>query len=62
VPRQRKRTGGPLRFLQVLLSMLVLVTVPVVAMVAAYSVIASVSMEEAARFIADDLLRLLERV
>ncbi|WP_433721628.1 Hsp70 family protein [Actinoplanes sp. CA-051413] len=61
-PRQRKRTGGPLRFLQVLLSMLVLVTVPVVAMVAAYSVIASVSMEDAVRFIAEDLRRLLERV
>jgi hypothetical protein len=42
--------------------MLVLVTVPVVAMVAAYSVIASVSMEDAVRFIAEDLRRLLERV
>ncbi|GAA3906065.1 Hsp70 family protein [Actinoplanes auranticolor] len=61
-PRQRRRTGGFVRFLQLLFSMLVLVTVPVAAMVAAYGVIANVSMEEAARFIVDDLRRLLERV
>jgi hypothetical protein len=40
----------------------VLVTVPLVALVAAYSVIAGVSMEDAVQFILDDLQRLLERV
>jgi hypothetical protein len=59
---QRRRTGGPLRFFQVFLSVLMLVTVPVAAMVAAYGVSAGVSVEEAAGFILDDLWRLLERV
>ncbi|RSM69880.1 heat-shock protein Hsp70 [Actinoplanes sp. ATCC 53533] len=66
-PRQpaaprRRRTGGALRFFQVFLSVLVLVTVPLAAMVAAYGVSAGVSVEEAAGFILDDLRRLLERV
>jgi hypothetical protein len=41
---------------------LVLVVVPLVAMVAAYSVIAGVTMEEAVNLILDDVQRLLERV
>jgi molecular chaperone DnaK len=62
VARKRRRTRGPLRFLQVLLSVLILVTVPLVAMVGAYSVRAGVSMPDAARFLLDDAQRLLERV
>ncbi|MFI7546317.1 Hsp70 family protein [Actinoplanes sp. NPDC049599] len=60
--RKRRRGRGLLRFLRFFLSVLVLVTVPLAAMVAAYSVIAGVSMEEAVGFILDDLQRLLERV
>jgi len=59
---RRRRTGGALRFIQVFLSVLILVTVPLAAMVAAYGVSAGVSVEEAAGFIVDDLRRLLERV
>jgi hypothetical protein len=61
-PAKRRRGRGLLRFIRFFLSMLVLVTVPLVAMVAAYSVIAGVTMEEAVTFILDDLQRLLERV
>jgi hypothetical protein len=60
--QKRKRSGGLLRFIRFFLSVLVLVTVPLVAMVAAYSVIAGVSMAEAVDYILDDLQRLLERV
>ena len=59
---KRRRSGGLLRFIRFFLSVLVLVTVPLVAMVAAYSVIADVSMAEAVDYILDDLQRLLERV
>jgi hypothetical protein len=62
VPPRRRRAGGALRFLQVFLSVLMLVTVPLAAMVVAYGVSADVSMPEAARFILEDLQRLLERV
>ncbi|GAA3339981.1 hypothetical protein GCM10020358_25810 [Amorphoplanes nipponensis] len=62
LPPKRRRTGAFLRFLQIVLSVLVLVTAPLVALVAAYSVSAGVPMDAAAEFVLDDLYRLLERV
>jgi hypothetical protein len=60
--KRRRPFRGLFRFIRFFLSVLVLVTVPLVAMVAAYSVIAGVTMEEAVGFILDDVQRLLERV
>jgi actin-like ATPase involved in cell morphogenesis len=56
----RRRTGRLLRFLQVLLSMLFLITAPTVALVAAYSVSAGVPMNAAVEFLLQDLQRLVE--
>jgi hypothetical protein len=60
--KPRRRGGGLLRFLRFLVSLLALVTVPLVAMVAAYSVIAGVTVEEAFYAILEDVQRLLQRV
>lgn len=57
-PRQRRRTGGFLRFLQVLLSIVVLIAVPVAALVLAYSFGTGEPWQEAARDLVDQLVDL----
>ncbi|MEU7901830.1 Hsp70 family protein [Actinoplanes sp. NPDC049118] len=55
---RRRRTGGVLRFLQVFLSVIFLVTVPVVALVAAYGVSAGVPMDAAVELLLEEFDRL----
>ena len=59
---RRRRSRWPLRLLRFFLSLLMLVTVPLVAMVVAYSVIADVTMTQAVDFFIDEARRLLERI
>jgi hypothetical protein len=56
----RRRTGGVLRFLQVLLSVLILIAVPAVALVAAYGVSAGESIDSAVQSLLEDLQRLVK--
>jgi actin-like ATPase involved in cell morphogenesis len=58
-PVARRRPGGFVRFLQVLLSIIVLITVPLIAMVLAYSYGTGEPFQEAAVHLADDLRELL---
>lgn len=57
-PRPKRRPGGFLRFLQVLLSIIVLIAVPLLAMVLAYSYGTGEPFREAATHLADDLAEL----
>jgi hypothetical protein len=59
---KRRRRHPLVRLIRFLLSLCILVAVPVAAMVAAYSVIAGVPMDEAVGFILDEVRKLLERV
>lgn len=55
----RRRSGGPLRFFQVFVSMLVLVVAPLVALLTAYSVSSGVPMASSIYALLRDLSRLL---
>ncbi|MET0423399.1 MAG: Hsp70 family protein [Actinoplanes sp.] len=58
-PRQRRRTNGFLRFLQVLLSVLVMVAVPLVALVVAYGYGNGEPLQQDALDLYEDILELL---
>ena len=58
-PRQRRRSGGFSRFLQVLLSAIVLIAAPVVALVFAYSYGTGEPLRDAATQLIDQLRDLL---
>ncbi|MEV4707141.1 Hsp70 family protein [Actinoplanes sp. NPDC049316] len=59
VARPRRRTGRGLRAFQILLSVVLLVTAPVAAMLVAYSITTGVPVESTVRLIVNDIQRLL---